>query len=299
MTRLIKALSHLPFPVLYALAAVLRVLTFNVAGYRRKVIERNLGIMFPDATAAEKKKIKRDFQRYFAEAAVETLKGFTMSEEEIRERVHVENPECLQPYIEREQSMLILTLHQSNIEWLVGSICMALPCPVAGVYKPLHNPHVDAFIKAGRARFGKPVALKSTGREILRLRKSFRAILLAADQSPISREKRFWHPFFSQQAPFYYGPQAIAEATQAVVVFVHPRRLSRGRYSIRWEILAEPPHSAGGTEILERFIQACERSIREQPTTWWMSNKKWKTPKDWERQALEPASDNRATGTGR
>ena len=282
MIHLIKALSHLPMPVLYVLATLLRVLAFTVVGYRRKVIEKNLAIMFPNASAKERKRLKRDFERNFAETAVETLKGFSMSEEDFRQRVKVENPECLQPYIEREQSMLILTLHQTNIEWLVAAICMALPCPVAGAYKPLHSPAVDELIKAGRARFGKPVPMKSTGREVLRLRKSFRAILLAADQSPISREKRFWHPFFSQPAPFYYGPQTIAEAAQAVVVFVHPRRISRGQYSIRWEILAEPPHAGGDTKILESFIKACERSIREQPETWWMSNKKWKKPKSWE-----------------
>ncbi|MBB3048064.1 KDO2-lipid IV(A) lauroyltransferase [Litorivivens lipolytica] len=289
MNALITVLSRVPMPLLYGLAACLRVLAFNIIGYRRKVIDKNLRIMFPDAPESERKRIRRDFQRYFSEAAIETLKGFSMSEEELRQRVTVENPELLAPYIEKQQSMLILTLHQTNIEWLVGRICLALPCPVAGVYKPLHNEKMDRLVKAGRARFGKPVPMKQVAREVLRQRKSFRAMLLAADQSPISREKRFWHPFFGVPAPFYYGPQTIAEAGQSVVVFVHPRRISRGHYSIRWEILAEPPHENGGTDILERFIDACERSAREQPETWWLSNKKWKKPKPWEEEISQQA----------
>lgn len=288
MNALIKALSYAPMPVLYALAACLRVLAFDIVGYRRKVMDKNLRIMFPDASDAERNRIRRAFQRNFSEAAIETLKGFSMSEDELRDRVTIENPELLAPFIEGQQSMLILTLHQSNVEWMVGRICLALPCPVAGVYKPLHNARMDSIIKAGRARFGKPVPIKNVAREVLRQRKSFRAMLLAADQSPISREKRFWHPFFSQRAPFYYGPQTIAEAGQSVVIFAHPRRISRGRYSIRWEILAEPPHTSGGTEILERFIEACERSAREQPETWWLSNKKWKKAKPWEAEASTP-----------
>jgi len=285
MISLFKALSHLPWPLLYGLGNVLRFLAFNVAGYRRKVIEKNLGIMFPDGSEAERLTITREFRRNFVDQAVEALKGFSMSEAELVKRVTIENPELLEPYIEREQPLLILTLHQANVEWIVQRIAQYFPCPVAGIYKPMHNPTADALIMEARARYGVPVAMKSAGREILRQRKAYRCMLLAADQSPISRDKRFWHPFFSRPAPFYHGPQTIAEATGNPVIFAHPRRLRRGYYSIRWEVLAEPPYS-NDTSVLERFIEACERSIREQPSSWWISNKKWKSPKPFESEAF-------------
>ena len=292
MISLFKALSRLPWPVLYGLGNVLRFLAFNVAGYRRKVIEKNLGIMFPNASRNERATMIRDFQRGFGDLAVEALKGLSMSEAELVKRVKVENPELLQPYIDHEQPLLILTLHQANVEWIVQRIAQYFPCPVAGIYKPMHNATADALIMAARSRYGVPVAMKRAGREILRQRKAYRCMLLAADQSPISREKRFWYPFFSRPAPFYYGPQTIAEATGNPVIFAHPRRLRRGYYSIRWEILAEAPY-ADNTAVLERYIEACERSIREQPASWWISNKKWKSPKPFEAEAFAAAQNRR------
>lgn len=288
MTSLIKALSRLPLPVLYGLGSLLSFIAFGLFRYRRKVIEKNLGIIFPDASAAERRRIIRAFQRNFTEQAMESLKGLSLSEAELVERVELENPELLNAYIERQQPLLIVTLHQGNVEWVTQRVAQSLPCPVAGVYKPLHNATVDALIREARSRYGTPVPMKSTAREVLRQRKAFRCMLLVADQSPISREKRFWHPFFGRPAPFYHGPQTIAEASGNPVIFVHPRRLRRGYYRLRFEVLAEPPYSGGGTEVLTRFIDACERSIREQPESWWLSNKKWKSPKPWELEALEP-----------
>lgn len=293
MISLFKALSHLPWPLLYGVGRMLRFLAFNVVGYRRKVIDKNLGIMFPETSAAERAAIRGEFQRNFGDQAVETLKGFSMSEAELVKRVRIENPELLQPYIEREQPLLILTLHQGNIEWIVQRIAQSFPCPVAGIYKPMHSPIADALIMEARARYGVPVPMKSAGREILRQRKAYRCMLLAADQSPISRDKRFWHPFFSRPAPFYYGPQTIAEATGNPVIFAHPRRLRRGYYSIRWEVLAEAPYNSDDNAVLKRFIEACERSIREQPASWWISNKKWKNPKPFESEVFAEAEKRR------
>ncbi len=289
MISLFKALSHLPWPLLYGLGGVLRFLAFNVVGYRRKTIDRNIRTMFPEADAQARTALTREFRRNFVEQAMESLKGLTMSETELIKRVSIENPEVVQPYINQKQPLLILTLHQGNVEWITQRIARFFPCPVAGIYKPLHNATADALIKEARSRYGVPIPMKSAGREILRQRKSYRCMVLAADQSPISRDKRFWHPFFSRPAPFYFGPQTIAEATNNPVVFAHPRRLRRGYYSIRWEVLAEPPYKNSGNEVLKRFIAACERSIREQPSTWWISNKKWKSPKPFEFEAFAEA----------
>lgn len=250
--------------------------------------------MFPKASAGERATITREFRRNFVEQAVEILKGFSMSEAELVERVTFENPEVIQAYIDREQPLLLLTLHQGNVEWIVQRIAQHFPCPVAGIYKPLHNATADALIKEIRSRYGEPVAMKRAAREILRQRKNYRCMVLAADQSPISRDNRFWYPFFSRPAPFYYGPQTIAAATNNPVVFAHPRRLRRGYYSIRWELLAEPPHSNDDNEVLKRFIDACERSISEQPASWWMSNRKWKSPKPFESEAFAEAEKRRA-----
>ncbi len=285
MHLLIKTLSRLPFFVHYTLAGCAYFLLYYVARYRRKVVRRNLAGAFPELSTAELVALEKRFYRWFCDSAAEAMKGLTMTAAELEKRVVFENPELLAPYLEREESLVLLTIHQCNPEWVTQAMGNFLPCPMTGLYKPLHSKLMDELIFEARSRYGKPVPVKNTAREILRLRKSFRAMILAADQSPISREKRYWAPFFGRPAPFYFGPQSIAEATGKPLIFMHNRRLRRGYYSIRFEILAEPPYQKGGTELLDRYIAVCERSIREQPETWWWSNKKWKSPKPGELEA--------------
>lgn len=287
MYLIIKTFSRLPFAVHYLLADLLYYPLYYLVGYRRKVVRSNLAAAFPEKSATERKAIEKRFYRFFCDNAFESLKGLTMPVSELEKRVVFENPEFLDNYLEQQTSLLLLTNHQCNIEWVVQSVGHLMPCPVTGMYKPLHSKAMDRLVFETRSRFGTPVPIKRTAREILAMRKGFRCMIIAADQSPISREKRYWRPFFHRLAPFYYGPQSVAQATGKPVVFIRSRRLGRGRYSIRFELVAEPPYTTeGGTDVLDRYIERIEAAIRDQPETWWWSNKKWKKPKPGELEAV-------------
>jgi KDO2-lipid IV(A) lauroyltransferase len=100
---------------------------------------------------------------------------------------------------------------------------------------------------------------------------------MAADQSPFKKDKQsHWRYFFGRPAAFYVGPQKMAEAMQFQVIYIAMTRVRRGHYRARFELLAEPTHDRGGSLILDRYIDAVERSIRAQPETWLWSNRKWK-----------------------
>jgi KDO2-lipid IV(A) lauroyltransferase len=78
--------SHLPFRLLYVLSDGLYVVLFKMIGYRKKVVLQNVANSFPEKTTNEHLQIVSDFYRHFCDLVVESLKVFTISQEEVNER---------------------------------------------------------------------------------------------------------------------------------------------------------------------------------------------------------------------
>jgi KDO2-lipid IV(A) lauroyltransferase len=276
MALLLRWLSRLPLSLLYLLGRLARPLVQHVARYRRATVRANLERAFPELTTAERRHIERDFYGHLCDLAAEVIAAPRLSLAELQRRVRFENAELLRPYIEQQQSLLLLTCHQGNWEWLLYAMSQQLPCPIDAVYKPLHSRAMDEFMHATRSRLGRPIAFHEAGREILRRRRDYRAFAMVADQAPFKKDKRYWSTFFGQPASFYLGPQKIAEATQSPVLFIQMQREGRGHYRVRITELGQPPYPKGSFDLLQRYVEAIEAAVRAEPATWLWSNRKWK-----------------------
>jgi KDO2-lipid IV(A) lauroyltransferase len=84
--------SLLPFWFLYLISDALYVLIYYVAKYRRRVVRENLKNSFPDKSDAELLKTEKQYFRYMADLLVETFKMISISEKELRARMHMKNP---------------------------------------------------------------------------------------------------------------------------------------------------------------------------------------------------------------
>ncbi len=292
MLAALKLLSLLPLPLLYGIANLLFVPLYRISGYRRKTVQKNLARAFPELSSDERAQIERDFYRFLCDNFAEIVHAYRISPKALDRRVELVNIEELNRHFESDQSVLLLLLHQGNWEWALQSLSIHSAVPFAGVYKPLHSKVMDQFILETRSRYGgTAVPFKNTMKDLLRNRRKQRCLAMAADQAPISREKRYWTNFLGGPAPFYYGPQVIAQATNTPVVFMQVHRVKRGYYRVSFETLATPPYEKDSVELLNTYIDRSERAIRAQPETWLWSNRKWKTPKSWEREEVEKLSN--------
>ena len=292
MIVLYRLFSQLPFAVLYGFAYILYLIAYYVVRYRRKVVRKNLSHAFPELEPAELGKIEKGFYRNFSNMLLEVVKAYTMPVEELEKRFTFDNYEELQQYLDKQQSVLLLGVHQGNWEWMIQAISNRACCPVDGVYKPLHGENGDKIFYHTRSRFGmRLVAFDDAMRRVIKGRKEFRIFSMMADQAPISREKRYWKTFLNRPAPFYYGPQLIAELTQYPVVYAKVHRRKKGHYHVQFQTIAAPPHQRSSVEILDNYICAIEEAIREQPDSFLWSNKKWRSPKagELDQQATELA----------
>lgn len=287
-----RLISWLPFPLLYAAAWLGYLVLYYVAGYRRTVVRQNLSRAFPDKSENEITVLAKKFYRQLAQVALEIVKARRMSKADFRERVTLANPELLQQYSnDFRDSVIILTIHQGNWEWMLHGATIALGIPIDPVYKPLHNKTVDQLIFDIRSQFGsRPLSMAESTRDILRRRAEFRVFVMVADQSPIRSERGYWTRFLNQEAAFFEGAESIARITRFPVLFAQCRRKSRGHYDIIFHEVARPPYAKEGHAIIDRYIALAEHAIRSEPESWLWSNRRWKRSKPESGPIEEPAN---------
>src|SRR6202050_2184439 len=229
---MLKLLSRLPWAALYAFAALLYFLAYYVVRHRDHVIREQLEKVFPSLGTAEREAIHKQFLRNFCDVSIELLKSVSMSEEDMRRRMRVVNIELARHYLDAGQTLMFMTSHLGNWEWLLQGVTLQLGYPVDAAYKPLHDQWAERLMLKVRSRFGaRLVPAKELLADFFKRRGVVRAIGMNADQAPMSTDQRYWTQFLGQDTAFYVGAEQIARAMRLPILYAHVRRV-RGRYSV-------------------------------------------------------------------
>jgi len=271
-------ISWLPFWLLTICARIAYLVIYHVVRYRRAVVKENLRLSFPEKSEAELAVLGRKFYRHLTEVALEIVRARRMTAEDFRKRAIVRNPELVSKYTENfTQSVIVLTIHQGNWEWMLHGATTALNIPIDPVYKPLHNRVADKMIYDIRSQFGsRPLPMAQAARDIIKRRNEFRLFVMVADQAPTRSERSYWTTFLHQEAAFYQGAESIAKLTQFPVLFVQCHRMRTGHYEIEFHEMAKPPYDKKSHAIIERYVELAQQSIRSEPHSWLWSNRRWK-----------------------
>lgn len=272
-----RLLSRLPLGVLYGLSNGLSFLLHSIIRYRRRVILENLQLSFPEKSTSELHQIAKGFYRNFADLIVETAKMPDLSTDDLRQRVVFTNAEIVKNKLQAGQTAIIMASHQGNWEWL-PSAAVLNGMPADSIYKSLTSPFFEELMRSVRSSFGAvPVPMNTLPRRMASQRRNPRLIALVADQVPNVPEQAYWTDFLHRDTPFYPGTERLARSQNLPVFFVDLVRVRRGHYEATFTLISEPPYTdlpAGA--ILERYRDLLEESIRQHPSDWLWSHKRWK-----------------------
>ena len=279
MRVLLKLLTRVPLPVLYACAWLMYFVAFYVMRWRRHDAERDVANAFPEMSAAVRAEIVRRSYRNLADTLVEAFWGFGASGAALKRRVVMENPEVVRKCVDAGQSVVLLAAHYGNWEWLLLAAGAHFGIEIDVVYQPQRVAAVDEFLREARSRFGsKLIPRKEFVYDLLSRAEQVRAYALIADQTPKHKnDPRHWTQFLNQETAFFIGAGKIAKFIDAKVLYVKMRRVRRGFYAVELSVIAEPPYEeVEDVQIVERFARNLERDIRESPADWLWLQKKWK-----------------------
>ncbi|MEE4198097.1 MAG: lysophospholipid acyltransferase family protein [Bacteroidales bacterium] len=270
-------IAIIPFWFLYQFSNVLAFLFYYVFQYRKQVILTNLRNSFPGMADQEIRRIARRTYRNLTDILVESIKGFTLSEQQIKKRFTIINPEILNEYFDQGKSVIGVTGHYGNWEWGAIAGSMQIKHKAIALYKPLTNKYIDRFLKRIRAENG--TLLKSiykTTETFKKFKDQPCIFILVADQSPSSVRKAYWVDFLNQDTACLHGPEKHARKNNYPVLFLKIQRIKRGYYQLTAKKLIEVPANIPEGEITQRYMQELEKTIREQPENWLWSHKRWK-----------------------
>ncbi len=274
-----KYFSKLPFFVLYGISDFAYFIIYRIVGYRKKVVFKNLQNSFPEKTDKEIKHIAQNFYKHIADIFIEFLKGYSITKEQINERVQVINIEVLKKYTDKNQSIIIVTGHIGNWEWLLHPLNLS-GIPMDIVYQRLSNPLFNKLTLFIRSRFSiTPLIEKEeTLRKTIQRKDITRALVMGSDQSPQNWKSAYWTAFLNQDSGFFTGTERIARKFDYPVIFSEMRRISRGYYEIEFTEIASSTefNSLPIGEITERFVRILDKSIQKFPADYLWSHRRWK-----------------------
>ncbi len=275
----IELFRFIPFWLVYILSDIVRFFLFDLFGYRKKVIYKNLSLSFPEKDKKEINKIARNFYKNFTDILLESIKGFTMTKQEILKRHKVVNAQVLDKYFDAGESVISVAGHYSNWEWGIG-IGLQTKHQANTIYKPLANKYFDEYVKRNRGRFGmKLISIQQTGKAFVQTKEPM-SVLLVADQSPKTFSNAIWIDFFGQDTPCIHGPEAYSKKMNLPVVFYNFQRAKRGFYTMEIIDVTNKPDELENGELTKKYMNLLENIIRENPGDWLWSHKRWKYKQD-------------------
>ena len=121
---LIIPISLLPYPILYFISDIIYLILYKFIGYRKNIVLTNLKNSFPNKEQEELLEIMSNFYRHLSDVIVESLKGFTISEKELRRRLVIKNPELSNKFANKGQSIIFVGGHYNN--WEIYAQAMAM-----------------------------------------------------------------------------------------------------------------------------------------------------------------------------
>lgn len=282
-------LSRLPLWWLYRISDLLFLFAYYLIGYRKSLVVDNLRRSFPDKSEAEIRQIAKQYYRHLTDLIVETLKVLSLKPDTLRKRFQVKNIELVQQKLDAGQSVVIMTSHHCNWEWLSLITSLHQPYPIDAVYQPLSNPFFDRLMLRIRTHFGaKPVRMQMILKNILQHKGQARITALLADQNPFGKEV-YWTEFLHRDTCFFLGGEKIARKMQFPMVFGGARKLRRGYYELYFEDIPLPDAQAPEGALIEQYIRKLEAQIQNDPAHWLWTHRRWKRSREAEKKAL--ASD--------
>ena len=277
MTRLILALMWLlhwlPLPLLALVGKALGLALYALVGERRRVTLTNLGLCFPQLSAAQKSALARRHFMAFGRSIVELGLWWWAPAERIRRLVRLEGGDKLADY--KGKPVILLVPHFVGID--ANWMRLTLEHDMVAIYTRQKNRVFEAAMNGGRLRFGNcELASRQEGtRKALKAMKGGRFFHYSPDMDYGPKESIFV-PFFGVPTATITALSRLAKLTGATVIPVLTR-MEEGNYVTRvgepWAAFPSDDEAVDARR-LNAFIEA---EVERSPEQYYWLHKRFKT----------------------
>ena len=269
-----RAIAPLPLPWVRALGSVLGMLLYVLVWPRRKVVDVNLRLCFPDWSAARRRQVARAVFVHVAQSFLDRAWLWHADPEVVRRRVVLTGAVR---ELAGQDPAIVFAPHFVGLDAGVTGLTQQLPRRFIGIYTRQSNPVVDAWVLKGRHRFGgaRPMSRSEGVREIVSALRAGDVMYLLPDMN-FGPEESIFVPFYGVQAATVPSLSRFARLGRAKVVPVVTRLTPTG-YEVRiLESWAGFPTGDLQADTA-RMNTELERYIAEMPAQYYWVHKRFKT----------------------
>lgn len=195
-------------------------------------------------------------------------------------RIAIVGLENARPILESGRPIVIAVAHMAN--WEAAAIAARLQnVPLAAIYRPPNNPHVDRLVKRARAALGtRLIEKRMEGPGSVRALGALREGLALATLCDQHFTGGVEVPFFGRPAATSPAAVKLARHVGGVVLPVHAERLRGARF----RVVVDPPLAIPETDDPEAdawmataaLTRRVEDWVRAHPEQWLWLHRRWK-----------------------
>ncbi|MBR4136199.1 MAG: lysophospholipid acyltransferase family protein [Bacteroidales bacterium] len=272
-------LSILPMVVLYLLAVPIYLIINYLVCYRRKIILQNLRQSFPEKSDREIRRLKNRYYWHLSQLVVEMIKMLTLPKWMLKYRYYCANPELVNRYYEQGKSVILMSSHYNDWEWMIIALDNMFQHHGVGVGKANSDKVFEKLVNRARTRYGTEVVFADTVRETFaRYEENHQpaAYMMLADQSPNDKHRCYVTDFLHQKTGFIYGPEHFARQYDIPVLYYQVVKERLGRYRVELQVITEHPNEEPQYSITQRYTELLAQTIQQEPAYWLWSHRRWK-----------------------
>ncbi len=276
VVALLWLLHFLPLPLLSWLGRGLGLLLFLVARRRRKIVQINLGLCFPELGEAARNKLTLTHFQVLSRSLLERCLLWWSRPERLKKLIHVEGEESIRELLQAGRPVILLAPHFVGLD--VGGVAIAMRFDSVSLYAEQSDAVFDRLLFKGRSRFGDQLLLSRQDgiRASIKAMKSGRPFYYLPDVSGRRRDS-IYVPFFGIPTATVNAIPRLARATGAAVVPCMTRMLPGGQ-GYRVEIGAPWEDYPVGDVVADtvRINRCIEAAIRTMPEQYFWVHRRFK-----------------------
>lgn len=264
---LLWLLHFLPAPTLAALGSRLGRILYRLGKRRRKIVEVNLALCFPQLDAREREALALAHFQALGRSLLDRSLFWWASPERLRRLIRVDGAEKIRNLLDAGTPVIMLAPHFVGLD--AGGVGLAMRFDSLSIYSEQKNKVFDRLLLNGRHRFGDQMLLSRQDgtRSTIRAMRAGRPFYYLPDMDFGPRDSIFV-PFFGVEAATITGLPRLSRAAHAAIVPCVTRMLPAGQgYVVE---VSDPwpdfpgPDVAADTRRMNAFIEAAALTMPEQ-----------------------------------
>jgi len=274
---LLWLLHGLPLPLLAAIGRGLGWALFRVAGRRRRIVETNLSLCFPELDDTQRRRLAQAHFQVLARSMLERGMLWWSRPERLQRLIRVEGAETIRELLDAGRPIMLLAAHFVGLD--AGGVGIAMRYDCAGLYAEQSSKVFNRLLYQGRKRFGDQLLLSRDEnlRTIVRAMKTGRPFYYLPDVNFRTRDSIFV-PFFGVPAATVSGLSRLSKLTGAAVVPCATRMLPGGQGYVVEVGRAWENYPTDDIEADTRRMNAwIEEAVRTMPEQYYWVHRRFKT----------------------